>query len=427
MDSSPIPGLPSAGLEPFIYRHMVPGREMVSEAVQVIQDLAVVLIAAALMAALFERLHQRPLVGYIIAGIILGPYTPPFSLLTHPGILNLFAQIGIVFLLMILGMEFPVARLQSVGRPALVIALIESLATFVAGYLVGVAFHLSQFDSLFLGLAVSVTSTVILANVLEEMGVIRGGTAGLVLGLTVIEDVIAVSLLGILQSVAATGGLSLVQVGVSLALVVALIVATLVLGSRAVPPLIDTVAKGGKREQLLLTILALGLGLSVLSSLIGISVATGAFLAGVLVAESRAQASAREMVTPIKELFGAIFFVSMGALMDFSLLPPYLLLIAALLAVSLGVKFLATYAAARSQGIPPRQAEQTALAIAGPRGELSLVVAQGGGEVQATSLVVLPTVGAITILTSILAPFLMRLAWKTEKVPGDGTATLAGK
>ncbi len=387
---------------------------MVAEAVQVVQDLAVVLLAAVLMAALFHRLGQRPMVGYILAGVVLGPYTPPFSLLTHPDVLNLLAQIGIVFLLMALGMEFPIARLRSVGRPALVIALAESLTTFAAGYLVGAAFRLPQFDSLFLGLAVSVTSTVILANLLEEMGVLREEAAGLVLGITVIEDIVAVSLLGVLQSVASTGGLSLLRVGLSVGLVVALIGATLVLGSRSVPRLIDAVAGEGRRDLLLLTILALGFGLSALSSVIGISVAAGAFLAGVLVAESRTQGPAREMVTPLKELFGAIFFVSIGALMDFGVLAPYVPLVLTLIGVSIAVKFGATYLAARSQRVPPATAERTAVAIAGPRGELSLVVADGGADVQATTPLVLPTVGAVTLVTSILTPLLLHLTWRSS-------------
>ena len=387
---------------------------MVDEAVQLVQDLAVVLIAAALMAALFQRLHQRPLVGYILAGIILGPYTPPFSLLTHPETLNLLAQVGIVFLLMALGMEYPIARLRAIGRAALIIALTEALATFVVGFLVGTAFGLTEYTSLFLGLAVSVTSTVILATVLEEMGVLRGESAGLVLGVTVIEDLIAVSMLGVLQSLASTGQLSVVAVAISLALVVALIAGTLVLGSRAVPPLIDAVAKEGRRDLLLLTILALGFGLSILSSLIGISVAAGAFLAGVLVAESKTQSEAREMVTPVKELFGAIFFVSIGALMNLELLRSYLFLVAAFVVASIGVKFIVTYLAARSQGISARTAEQTAIAIAGPRGELSLVVAKGGADVQATTSVALPVVGAVTLVTSILAPFLIRASWEAR-------------
>ncbi len=212
------------------------------------------------------------------------------------------------------------------------------------------------------------------------------------------------------------------EILVSVVLVVVLVAGTLLLGSRVLPSLIDRVASGGRRDLLLLTILGLGFGLSILSSMIGISVAAGALLAGVLVAESKTQGPAREMVTPLKELFGAIFFVSIGALMNFGLLAPYLFLVVAFVAVSLGVKFLVTYLAARSQGIGPATAERTAIAIAGPRGELSLVVAKGGADVQATAPFTLPTVGAVTLVTSILTPFLLRATWRAApSVPTDPT------
>ena len=125
---------------------------MATEVVQVIQDLAVVLLAAALVAALFRRLGLPTMIGFILAGIVLGPYTPPFSFLIHPDILNLLAQIGIVFLFMFLGMEYPVARLRSVGLLGFAIAASESLVTFAAGFTVGMGLGLSTFNSLFLGL-----------------------------------------------------------------------------------------------------------------------------------------------------------------------------------------------------------------------------------------------------------------------------------
>lgn len=385
---------------------------MAVEAVQVVQDLAIVMATAFAMAFVFHRIHQPPLIGYILAGMVIGPYTPPFSLVTHPEVLDLLAQIGIVFLLLAVGLEYPVSRLRAVGRKALVIALTENLATFAAGFFVAQAFGFSRFDSLFLGLAASVTSTVILARLLEERGLLSDGLAGLVLGVTVLEDIIAVSALGVLQSLASAGSVALLPVLLAVGLVVAFVVLTLVLGSRAVPRLIDLAARTGRNDLLLLAVLALALGLSVLSNLIGISVATGAFLAGVLVAESRSQASAKVLVTPLKELFGAVFFVSIGALMDIELLPAVILPVAALLAASIGVKYAATYLSARRERMGPTDAHRTALTLAGPRGELSLVVAKGGADIGATSAVVLPIVGAMALVTSFVSPYLVRLGWR---------------
>ena len=394
---------------------------MTVEALQVIQDLAVVLLASLVMALIFRRLGLPLLVGYIIAGIILGPYTPPFSLLLHPDILDLFAQIGIVFLLLGVGLEYPVARLRAVGRPALLIALSEAAATFIAGWAVGRLLGLSEFNSLFLGLAISVTSTIILAAVLEEMGVLREKAAGLILGVTIVEDVFAVSVLGLLESVASSGRVSWFGVAIAVLVVVAFIGVVLLAGSRIIPGLVDAVARSQRKDLLLLTVLGLAFGLSILSSLAGLSVATGAFLAGVLVADSASQPTAKELVTPVRDLFAAVFFVSIGALMDFALLPPLILLVVALLVVALVLKFVVTFVATRSQGFGVETARRTAAAIAGPRGELSLVVAQGGADVGATSAFVLPTIGAITLATSVLTPFLLRAAWRKK----EGESVLA--
>ena len=392
---------------------------MTIQEVLVVQDLAIVVLVALGMAALFRWIGQPMLIGYIVAGMIIGPYTPPFSLIHYPDILSALAELGIVFLLFAVGLEYPLSRLRSVGRKALVIALAESLSTFAAGFLVGEAFGFTDYDSLFIGLAISVTSTVILSSVLEEIGALRRADTSLVLGITVVEDVITVSALGILQSTASTGHLSLLEVLVSLALVVVFIGGVLAIGPRTISPLIDRVRRSGIHEVLLLLLVALAFGMALISSLLGISVATGAFLAGVLVAESDSQAIAHQSVAPLKELFGAIFFVSMGALMDIGLLPAYILPILAFVAVAFGVKLAATFLAARQQGVDRAEARRAALTLSASGGELSIVVAKGGSDVSATSAFVLPFIGALTVVTTVIAPFLIRHAWREPPAPTE--------
>jgi CPA2 family monovalent cation:H+ antiporter-2 len=390
---------------------------MTLQEILVIQDLAVVVLVALGMALLFRWLKQPVLIGYIVAGIIIGPYTPPFSVIHYPDVLSALAEMGIVFLLFAIGLEYPIARLRAVGRQALAIALTESLATFVAGFLVGQAFGFSLYDSLFIGLAISVTSTVIVSSVLEDLGVLRGSDASLVLGITVVEDIVTVTLLGLLQSAAVTGHLSLLSLLVSIGLVLLFIGGVLVVGPRTLSPLIDRIQRAEVREVFLLAILGLAFGLSLISIEVGISVATGAFLAGVLVAESNSQAVAHELMAPLKQLFGAIFFVSMGALMDVGLLPRYLLPIGGFLATAFGVKLLSTYLAARQQRILPGEARRTAVTLSASGGELSIVVAKGGADVGATSAFVLPFIGALTVVTTVLAPFLIRFAWRRPPEP----------
>jgi len=377
-----------------------------------VQDLATVMIVALAMALLFRWIRQPILIGYIVAGMIIGPYTPPFSLLHYPDLLNALAEMGIVFLLFAVGLEYPLTRLRSVGRKALLIALSESLATFAVGTLLGEAWGFPLFDSLFIGLAISVTSTVIVSSVLQEIGILQSEDAALVLGITVIEDIVTVTLLGLLQSVARSGHLSLFSLSLSLALVVGFIAVVLTLGPRTISPLIDRIHATRIHQVLLLAILAVAFAFALLSSLIGISVATGAFLAGVLVAESKSQAAAHEAMAPLKELFGAIFFVSMGALMDIGLLPSYILPIAAFLGVAFGMKILATYLAARGLKVPVAEARCAAITLSASGGELALVVAKGGADIGATTGFVLPFVGALTVVTTVVAPYLIRFAWR---------------
>src|ERR671928_1214251 len=191
---------------------------------QILQDLVVIMVVAGAMAMISYRFKQPMVVGYIVAGMIIGPYTPPFSLVINSDILNMFAEIGIILLLFVVGMEFPIEKLRSIGRKALVIALSEAIGTFVSGIVIAQQFlHYSLYDSLFLGLAISVTSTVIVMRILEELDMIKEEASQLILGVAVIEDIVVISMLAILQSVATTGHVSISELAVSIGTVLAFI------------------------------------------------------------------------------------------------------------------------------------------------------------------------------------------------------------
>ncbi len=211
---------------------------------QILQDLTVIMVIAGAMAIISYRLKQPMVIGYIGAGMIIGPHTPPFSLVLNLDALNLFAEIGIILLLFVVGMEFPIVKLRKIGRKAFVIAISEALGTFSAGYLVAqVALNFSFFDSLFVALAISVTSTVIVLKVLEELNMIKEEASVLILGVAIIEDIIVISMLAILQSVGTTGSLSFADVGVSIGITIAFIAGVLVIGSKTVPKLVDYVGR----------------------------------------------------------------------------------------------------------------------------------------------------------------------------------------
>lgn len=381
-------------------------------ATQVVQDFAIIMVVASVMALVSYRLKQPMIIGYIVAGIIIGPYTPPFSFILHPEILNLLAEIGIVLLLFVVGLEYPIAKLRSVGRKALVIAFSEAFGTFGLGFAVGQIIRMTLFDSLFIALAISVTSTVVLSRVLQEFGIAKTDVSTLLLGVTVIEDIIIVSTLAVLQSVASGGTLTIDEVAISVGMVLAFIAGALFIGSKTIPKFVDLVSKTNQVDVLVVAILGVAFGLSFIANQLGISVAAGAFFAGVLVAESRSQATARVLMSPLKDMFAALFFVSVGALMDVSQLPLFIVPALIFVATSFAAKFITVYLSSKSQGLSKKASIQTAFGSSASGGELALVVAKGGADVGATSAFVLPMVGTMTIITSFLSPYLVKFGWK---------------
>jgi len=382
------------------------------DATLVIQDLAVIMVVASVMALASFKLKQPMILGYIIAGMILGPHTPPGSLLFDPDVVNVFAQIGIILLLFVVGLEFPVNRLRIIGRKATVVASSKVLGTFVVGYLIAYSLGFSPFDRLFVALAISVTSTVVALKVMEGFGLIKEEAASLIVAISIIDDIIVISALALLQSVASTGSLSLPQFAISTGLVVLFLGGTLLLGSRTIPRFMNFVARSNNEELLLIAMLGVAFGLAVIGSKLGISVATGAFLAGVVVAESKAVDPARVISRPLRDMFSAIFFVSMGALMNVFLIPLFIIPALIFVLASVAMKFVLSVSTATVQGYQRSLSLKAGVGLSGTGGEMSLVVAKGGADVAATSAFVLPMIGVITLITTFVSPYIMKVGWK---------------
>ncbi|MFZ0263650.1 MAG: cation:proton antiporter [Nitrososphaeraceae archaeon] len=389
----------------------------------IVQDFAVIMIVAALMLLLTYKLKQPMVLGYILAGIIIGPYTPPFLLLHDIDTINVFAELGIIMLLFVIGTDFPLARLRSVGRISIVVALAESIGTLLVTFFVGQYLGFSFFDSIFIALAMSITSTVVTVRVLEDLGLINDTSSTLILGISIIEDIIALSLLGVIQSVAVsitgmentsniTNQALILQLLFSIGIVAAFIGSILILGSRYIPNLVDKIGKTNDYALLLIVILGLAVGLSFAASLLGLSVAIGAFLAGVLIAESKSANAARVLTTPIRDVFAAIFFISIGALMDVSLIPVYIVPTILLILASFATKFLIVAAILSRVKYDSATSLRTALGMASAKGELSLVVAKGGQDVGAITSAVLPILGVVTMVTTFMTPYVLRFGSK---------------
>ncbi|HEX6282234.1 MAG TPA: cation:proton antiporter [Nitrososphaera sp.] len=393
----------------------------------VVMDLAIIMLVAAIMIAIAFKLKQPMVIGYIFAGMIIGPYTPPFTLVSSLETINLLAELGIIMLLFVVGTEFPVAKLRAVGRISLVVALAEALGTLMIVFFIAQNLGFSFFDSMFLSLAMSITSTVVTVRVLEELGLIQDKSSLLMLGISIVEDILAISILAVLQSVAATSGnFSIVNIAISIGVVGAFIGSVLVIGSKYMPPIINRVGRTNDYTLLLIVILALAFGLSFVAQGLGLSVATGAFLAGVLVAESKSASVAKIVTVPLRDMFAAVFFISIGALMDISLIPIFIIPATILILASFASKFLIVTGILVNTKIDNTTALRTGFGMASAKGELSLVVVKGGQDVGAITNSILPILGVVTIVTTFITPFIIRFSAKlnvSEPTEEEGSSS----
>jgi CPA2 family monovalent cation:H+ antiporter-2 len=380
----------------------------------VITDLAVVMIIASVVTLVFHKFKQPIVLGYLLSGIIIGPYTPPFSLVKHIDILNVFAQLGVILLLFGIGLEFPVQKLRSVGRAALGISAAEITATLAVSWTVGNLLGWNIFDTLFLGVALASSSTTIIAKVLSDMGKIEELSSRIMLGVLIIEDIVVVILLAALGSFINAGTLSPNTLLLMLSEVTVFIGGSLLIGGRVIPRVIDRVAKLKNGELLHIVLLGFCFGFSVIAYLIGFSIAIGAFIIGVVI--SQAHSAPRENIhfAPLKEMFGALFFVSMGALMDVSQLTIYWLP-ALIVTMTLLVTKLASCAiGTKLFRYDSRTSLRVGLGMA-QIGEFAFISIRTGQDLGVVGSFLLPVVGVAAIMTSFATPYLIRIGYRQPK------------
>lgn len=394
-----------------------------------VTDLAFIMIIGAIITLAFFKIRQPLIIGYLFAGMLIGPLSPLWAwilpeggppvdsfegvgILSDISALNLFSEIGVILLLFVIGIEFPYAKIRSIGRVAVGVGTIGLFSTLGAVFYAATAFGLSFMDSLFISAALSISSTAIIVKILEDMGRIRRESSILVLGILIVEDVIAVILISSLQSVALVGTVSIESILIVVLVAAGLIVGTFTLGTRIVPPLIDRVAASEHREILLLSVLGVCFGYALLANIVGLSVAIGAFLAGVLVAESKSAEVSKILSSPIKDMFVAIFFISVGALMDVSQLGNYIYIALGLIVVATAMKFggnmLGNFLFRQSR----IKSLRSAFALASPRGEFSIVIVKTGVDIGAVSSFLFPLIGVISIITAFISPFLVKASDK---------------
>ena len=389
-----------------------------------VTDLAVIMILAGIVTLAFFKIRQPLIIGYLFAGMLIGPLSPLWTsflpetgtaestgavgILSDIAALNVFAEIGVILLLFVIGIEFPFAKIRSIGKVAIGVGSLGLFLTLIAVFYICGILGIGFMDSLFLAAALSISSTAIIVKVLEEAGKIKKESSILVLGILIVEDVIAVILIASLESIALAGTVSIEGAVAVVVVATVLIVGTFTVGIRTIPKLIDKVASAENREILLLSVLGVCFGYALLANIVGLSVAIGAFLAGVLVAESKSAEVSKILSSPIKDMFVAIFFVSVGALMDISQLENYIFIAIALIAIAMGMKFGGNMLGNVLMRQPRGKSLRSAFTLAAPRGEFSIVIIKVGVDAGVVSAFLFPLIGVIAIITAFITPFLVK-------------------
>jgi len=392
-----------------------------------LEALAIVLGVAAVTTAVFQRLRQPVVLGYILAGLIVGPHLP-VPLVANRDIVQTLSELGVILLMFALGLEFSLRKLVEVGPTAGLTAVVQSSIMVWLGFLAGRAFGWTVIESVFAGAIVAMSSTTIIAKVFDDLH-IRGRLRDLVVGVLLVEDLFAILFMTVLTAVATGTHVSPGALGATMARLGTFLVVLLGVGMLTVPRAVRWVRRLGSPETLLVVSLGLCFGIAYLALAFGYSVALGAFIAGSLVAESGAAHEVEHLVRPVRDLFAAIFFVSVGMLIDPALVAQHWLPIAVFILLVMLGKSAAVAFGAFLTGSGTRLAIQTGMSLA-QIGEFSFILASLGTSLGATRDFLFPVAVAVSAVTTLTTPAFVgasaRVAARVEdRLPASVQTVLA--
>jgi len=370
-------------------------------------NLAVVLGVAAVTTIVFQRLRQPVVLGYLLAGLIVGPHLPvPVS--ANEALVHTLSELGVILLMFALGLEFSLRKLVRVAPTAGLIALIECSLMVWLGYLAGRAFGWTSFESVFTGALIAISSTTILVKAFAEIG-IKGRITEIVFGIVIVEDLVAVLLLAILTAAASGAGLSAGALVKTIARLFGFLIAFVAGGLMVVPRVMRAVVRLGRVETTLVASIGLCFGLALLARYMGYSVAMGAFLAGALVSESGEGHEIQRLVEPVRDMFAAIFFVSVGMLIEPREVFHHAGAVATLVGVVLVGKLLGVSVGSFLAGNGLKTSIRAGLSLA-QIGEFSFIIVGVGTSLGVVRSFLYPVAVAVSALTTLTAPWLIRAA-----------------
>ncbi|MCC8403853.1 cation:proton antiporter [Paraburkholderia sp. MMS20-SJTN17] len=373
------------------------------------QDLAIVMALTGVVTVLFHRLKQPVVLGYIAAGVVIGPYSPPFQWIHDKETIQMLGVLGVVFLMFSLGLEFSLRKLFKVGATAIVAALFEIVLMLWIGYQIGSAFGWNPMDSLFLGAMLAISSTTIIVKALSELGLKRESFAQLVFGILIVEDILGIAMLVLLTGIAQTGQLSAGLAAVTLVKLLLFMTVSLLVGVLLVPRALNYVARTGSDEMLLVAVLGFCFGFCVLVVKLDYSIALGAFLIGAIMAESRHLHRIEHLIAPLRDASSAIFFVTIGLMLNPAVVLEYAWPVTVItLAVIVG-KIVSCGLGTFLSGQDGRTSMRVGMSVS-QIGEFSFIIATLGLTLKVTSEFLYPIAVAVSALTTLTTPYLIRVA-----------------
>ena len=380
-----------------------------SELEPLIADLALILICAGAMTLLFKRLKQPVVLGYIVAGFLASPNMSYMPSVTDLHGIHLWSEIGVIFLLFSLGLEFSFRKILRMGAAPIIAACAVIAGMMLVGMSTGQLFGWSQMDCIYLGGMLAMSSTTIIFKAFDDMGLRQKRFASLVLSVLIIEDILAIVLMVMLSTLAVSKEFEGSQMLMSILKLAFFLVLWFVVGIYLIPLFLRKVKSLMSNETLLITALALCFGMVVIASAVGFSAAFGAFIMGSILAETVEREQIEHLVSPVKDLFGAIFFVSVGMMVDVALIAEYIVpILCIVVAIMLGQTILSTCGFLLA-GQPLKTAMQCSFSLT-QIGEFAFILATLGTSLHVTSDFLYPIVVAVSVFTTFTTPYMIRLA-----------------
>jgi len=374
-----------------------------------ISDLGLILVTAAIAVLIFRILKQPLVLGYLVAGFLAGSEFDLFPTVKDMNSVKVWAEIGVIFLLFSLGLEFSFKKLMKVGGTASITALTQIITMVALGYFVGQIMDWGKMNSLFLGVILSISSTTIILKTFDELGVKTQKFAGNVIGALIVQDILAILMMVLLSTVAVSQQFSGTELFQSVLKLIFFLTIWFVAGIFFIPTLLKKAKHLLTDEMLLIVSLALCLLMVLFAANVGFSPALGAFIMGSIIAETTQAEHIEHLVKPVKDLFGAVFFVSVGMLIDPEMLLKYAFPVGILtLVVILGQSLSSTIGALLS-GQPLKQSIQTGMSLS-QIGEFSFIIATLGMTLNVTSDFLYPIVVAVSAITTFTTPFMVKFS-----------------